>query len=308
VKNHRFNILAVSALVLALVFWPLVGSAASNRHASPHVDGPEAGARTYAQNYRDMVLAICVADAYANDKDAGKDVGSSVSAFDEYWTEFDMDESIDAVGPLVHTYLARDYFNPLFEVDVKGVRFDFLKCLDLYHSKDLDALVKRVVIHPNRTYRQDKAHPLPAKPKSEPPVDSTVSDPHPSPHVGGPEAGARTYAQNYRDMVLAACVANAYKNDKDVVKDAASSSRALLDWTYFDMDKSTDALWPLVDAYLARDYFNPLVEAEVKGVRFDFLKCLDLYHSKALDALVKRVVIHPNHTYRQDYPPPAKPK
>lgn len=43
-------------------------------------------------------------------------------------------------------------------------------------------------------------------------------------------------------------------------------------------------------------YYNPLVEAEIKGVKFDFLKCLDLYHSKDLDSLVKRVVIHPGDT------------
>ena len=63
-----------------------------------------------------------------------------------------------------------------------------------------------------------------------------------------------------------------------------------------------------MEKYLARDYHNPLVESEIKGVRFDFLKCLDLYHSKELDSLVKRVVIKPKRTYRQDNPPPVKPK
>ena len=50
---------------------------------------------------------------------------------------------------------------------------------------------------------------------------------------------------------------------------------------------------------------HPLAESEVKDVRFDFLKCLDLYHSKELDALARRVVIHPTRTYRQDKPPAA---
>jgi hypothetical protein len=45
-----------------------------------------------------------------------------------------------------------------------------------------------------------------------------------------------------------------------------------------------------------------VIEAEVKGVRFDFLKCLDLYHSKELDSLAKKVVINPDHTYKQDNP------
>lgn len=124
----------------------------------------------------------------------------------------------------------------------------------------------------------------------------------------GPQAGARTYAQNYKDMVLATCIANAYKNDKDAPIDAGSSVSALRDWTDYDLEKSPDAVGALVDRYLTRDYSNPLVEAEIKGVRFDLLKCLDLYHSKELDALVKRVVINPGHTYRQDNPSPAKPR
>ena len=121
-----------------------------------------------------------------------------------------------------------------------------------------------------------------------------------------PQAGARTYAQNYKDMVLATCVANAYKEDKDAATDAGSSVSALRDWTYYDLEKAPDAIKGIVDRYLARDYRNPLVESENRNVRFDFLKCLDLYHSKELDAQVKRLVINPGHTYRRDNPLPAK--
>ncbi|WP_367651412.1 type VI secretion system amidase immunity protein Tai4 [Cupriavidus basilensis] len=123
-----------------------------------------------------------------------------------------------------------------------------------------------------------------------------------------PQAGERTYAQSYKDMVLATCIADAYKNDKDAAIDAGSSVSALRDWTHYDLEKSPDAVKSLVDSYLARNYHNPLVESEIKGVRFDFLKCLDLYHSKELDAQVKRRVINPKRTYRQDNPPPVKSK
>lgn len=120
--------------------------------------------------------------------------------------------------------------------------------------------------------------------------------------LDSPQAGARTYAQNYKDMVLATCVANAYSNEKDAAIDAGSTVSALRDWTYYDLEKSPDAVKSLVKAYLARDYRNPLVETEIKGVRFDFLKCLDLYHSEALKALAESVVLNPEHTYRQDNP------
>ncbi|MCK7577748.1 MAG: type VI secretion system amidase immunity protein Tai4 [Chromatiales bacterium] len=125
------------------------------------------------------------------------------------------------------------------------------------------------------------------------------------PSIASPQAAARTYAQNYKDMILAICLASAYKSDANAATDIGSSVSALRDWTYYDMENSPDAIKSLVDGYLARDYTNPLVESEIKGVRFDFLKCMDLYHSKELDAQVKRFDPSPNRTYRQDNPLPA---
>lgn len=122
-----------------------------------------------------------------------------------------------------------------------------------------------------------------------------------------PQAGARTYAQNYKDMVLVTCVADAYKGDKHAATDAGSSVSALRDWTEYDLEKAPDEIKGLVDKYLARDYRNPLVEAEIKGVRFDLLKCLDLYHSDELGSQVERLVIDPMRTYRQEHPSPAQP-
>ena len=118
-----------------------------------------------------------------------------------------------------------------------------------------------------------------------------------------PQANTRTFGENFRDMVLAICVATAYKDVPEVGKDAGSSVSALIDWTYYDMERA-EAITALVEKYLSRDYFNPLAEAEVKGVRFDFLKCLDLYHSKDLDRLVNQLVQNPNQTvrsYRQSH-------
>lgn len=117
-----------------------------------------------------------------------------------------------------------------------------------------------------------------------------------------PQAGGRTNAQNYKDMILATCMAQAYQADRGAAADAGSSVSALRDWTNFDMERSPDAVKLLVDGYLAKDYSNPLVESEIKGIRFDLLKCLDLYHSKGLEELARRLVIHPNRTYRQSAP------
>ncbi|ARA78750.1 T6SS amidase immunity protein Tai4 family protein [Pseudomonas ficuserectae] len=56
----------------------------------------------------------------------------------------------------------------------------------------------------------------------------------------------------------------------------------------------------LIDKDLARDYTSPLIDSEVKDVKFYLLKCLDLYPGKELNALVKKFVIKPGPTYRQD--------
>jgi hypothetical protein len=123
-----------------------------------------------------------------------------------------------------------------------------------------------------------------------------------------PEAGARTYAQNYKDMVLATCLANAYRDDPVAAVDAGSSVSALRDWTSYDLERAPDAVKTLVDEYLTRDYHNPVVDSEINGVRFDLLKCLDLYHSADLEVQVKQMVIGPERTYRQDTSSPLKAK
>lgn len=74
-----------------------------------------------------------------------------------------------------------------------------------------------------------------------------------------PQSIGQSYGQNYKDMVLATCVANAYKGDKNAATDAGSSVSALRDWTYYDLEKSPDEVKALVNSYLGRSYKNPLV-------------------------------------------------
>ena len=143
-----------AAWLAASLMLPLLTSTANAKDAIP--SSPQAAARSHAQNYKDMVLASCVAQAYQKDTKAAADAGSSVSALRD-WTLYDLEQSPDAVQSLVDNYLARDYHNPLVEPDIKGIRFDFLKCLDLYHSRELARLVKQLVIHPQRSYRQDNS-------------------------------------------------------------------------------------------------------------------------------------------------------
>lgn len=118
-----------------------------------------------------------------------------------------------------------------------------------------------------------------------------------------PEAGSRTYLQNFKDMVLAECLATAYKQAPGASKDIGSSTSALRDWTYYDMERAPDVIHALVAKYLARDYRNPVVESEVGDVKFDFLKCIDLYHGKELDTATKQLVSRPNRTDLAEHTP-----
>jgi hypothetical protein len=119
----------------------------------------------------------------------------------------------------------------------------------------------------------------------------------------GPQAFRRTNAQNYKDMILARCIAAAYEKAPDASKDAANTADVLIEWTYFDLDSSPEQNNRVWQRYLNRDYHYPIPD-EYKGVKFDLLKCLDMYHSKELAAQVKRLVSKPNHTFAQDHPWP----
>ena len=45
-----------------------------------------------------------------------------------------------------------------------------------------------------------------------------------APHTSGPEAGGRSNASNYKDMVLADCIATAYQSAPKIAEDAGSSA------------------------------------------------------------------------------------
>lgn len=144
--------MTAARLILVGLFAALL---APHAYARSPLDSPQASGRAYGLNYKDLVLAWCVAEAYP-DSDAAADAGSSVSALID-WTYYDMETAIKPMHALIKRYLARDYSNPIVENEVPGIKFNFLKCLDLYHSKELQDQVRRYVEHPNRTYRQDRA-------------------------------------------------------------------------------------------------------------------------------------------------------
>lgn len=128
------------AIVFAIAgFIALSGKAA---HARPP-ETPGSAVRSSASNFKDMVLAICIARSQQGE--AAADAASSANALVE-WTRYDAEKSPEAIDPMVNRFLSKDYRNPLGEHDGSAPEFGLLKCLDLYHSRDLDSLTKRAVL------------------------------------------------------------------------------------------------------------------------------------------------------------------
>lgn len=101
--------------------------------------------RSNGVNYKDRALAFCIAEAYKGTP-ASEDAAKTVSAYLE-WTYYDFKNGDPAVDQLVEKYLRRDYSNPM--EGYVGARFDLLRCLDMYHSEELDAQVRKYVARPD---------------------------------------------------------------------------------------------------------------------------------------------------------------
>ncbi|RMO13359.1 hypothetical protein ALQ46_04772, partial [Pseudomonas savastanoi pv. phaseolicola] len=80
--------------------------ATTNCLADTLPSSPEGMHRSHAQNYKDLVLANCIANAYAYDVKVGIDAGSSVTAMED-WANYDWEEGPDEIRALVKKYLAR---------------------------------------------------------------------------------------------------------------------------------------------------------------------------------------------------------
>jgi len=124
----------------------------------------------------------------------------------------------------------------------------------------------------------------------------------------------RTHGQNYKDSVLASCIGKIYKTAGDADKTARITEWAAV-YKRLDLENQTDTSeeqkkavsqlqeasresGKLIDEFTARNYTGqrprPRTMAASTWVPLDLLKCFDLYHSKALDDIVKKYVHDPD--------------
>ena len=144
--NYFLVILTATILTFAVAC-----SAANDTSKTSENDHMTAAAsRTYAQNYKDMALAYCIAKAYSDDPQANKDATATAGGLDQ-WTNYDAEDGATAIPDLVKKYLSRHYAS----IHGEKIKLDLLKCIDMYHSKDLEKLVTKYVQKPNHSYMQD---------------------------------------------------------------------------------------------------------------------------------------------------------
>ncbi|MDR2924627.1 MAG: type VI secretion system amidase immunity protein Tai4 [Azoarcus sp.] len=101
--------------------------------------------RNNATNFKDRALAFCIAKAYKDTPTVELDARKTGGFYLEK-TYFDLDAD-PKMNALIDKYLRYDYRMPIEGfVDAK---FDLLKCIDMYHSLELDELVRKYVPHPD---------------------------------------------------------------------------------------------------------------------------------------------------------------
>lgn len=133
------------------------------------VDFSTAPKRSYQQNFKDEVLAFCISTAYQGTAAIRDDALYTAAALHD-WGRFELEESIESVTALVAEHLGKEYrykddqpTEPAESVEgaektAQPQEVKLLKCMDLYHSPDLEALAKEYVIDADRSYAEDHAH------------------------------------------------------------------------------------------------------------------------------------------------------
>jgi len=102
--------------------------------------------------FKDMALSRCIGQAYAADATIKADADGAVSGYVEFNT-FDFEHGGKALNALITRFLARHYGS----FQGPAVKLNLMKCIDLYHSRELNALGMRYVSSPRKSYATDKS-------------------------------------------------------------------------------------------------------------------------------------------------------
>ncbi|WP_086632132.1 T6SS amidase immunity protein Tai4 family protein [Commensalibacter intestini] len=144
----------ICIIVLLNCFY-FINCQAMDKIAQIHYDKADIGYRNYGSNFKDSVFATCLQKAFGSQNPTfNEDAKATRGALFEMWINFDFKKTgkvTQKLNKLIQQYLNQPYGSSIYPKS----KMYILKCMDLYHSDDLDKLTKEFVIHPNRTYKQD---------------------------------------------------------------------------------------------------------------------------------------------------------
>lgn len=142
-------------LMIILIGCCFTNSYAVSKVTQNHYDQADVGYRTYGANFKDYALASCLQKAFgSHDTRFNEDAKATTGAYLELWMDYDFEKPNKTQGKLetlIQKYLNQSYGSQMYPKS----KVYIMKCFDFYHSYDLDKLSKELVIHSNRTYKQD---------------------------------------------------------------------------------------------------------------------------------------------------------
>jgi len=98
------------------------------KDADPHVQ------YSTAQYLKNFALSVCIADGYKSEE-VVKDGRAAAGGYLEFGSSpIEAYEDVEALGK---TFLAKDY------PSIHGGQITLMKCIDFYHSKELERVVKK---------------------------------------------------------------------------------------------------------------------------------------------------------------------
>ena len=107
--------------------------------------------RGYLQNLKDGALEQCIANAYHASPDARADAEASAGGTMQEFTDFDFEHGGELLRRLIDRTLRKTYGS----FQGPNIRLDLMKCIDLYHSRELDRLARRYTRRPTHSLARD---------------------------------------------------------------------------------------------------------------------------------------------------------
>ncbi|MDR1425189.1 MAG: type VI secretion system amidase immunity protein Tai4 [Azoarcus sp.] len=125
----------------------LSGGAFAEDRSAANYSQPQTDTYSPRDSLKNWVLSICFANIIKDDGDARHDAAMSAAGYFEFGN-IRLEER-DELILLVKKYIAKKYSGH-FDLGIEPAELNTMKCIDLFHSIELDNLVTRMLEDRNR--------------------------------------------------------------------------------------------------------------------------------------------------------------